>query len=717
MITRLSCSALALTFALAAGNCNAALAQNSSDDQAQTSDDIVVTAQRRDQRLQDVPVAVTAIGGEDLVSRRIENVTDLNRAVPSLNVQRTTKVPVIFLRGIGNNSSSPGQEQNVAVYVDGVYYPSLSASVFSFDDLERIEVLKGPQGTLFGRNATGGVIQVVTRDPGQTSEGRVALGYGNFETLQASGFLSGGLSEDLAASLSVRYSNQRDGWGTNVFDGGEVNKGKDFSARLKTVFTPADATKLTLTAGYSRSRSDFGTSRQILAGTPTLPPSFGSIRFNGNIYDRNANYPSQDTIAILSGAIRIDQKIGDLNLVSITAGQRTKATSFADVDQSPIDRLHVIQHDITRSASQELQLQSGSGSAVQWVAGFFYFYSRAGNEPQRQEGSLIGANNYRDIYGTQTTNSYSLFGQATLPLMAGLNLTAGGRYTIDEKSFAGRIETPAGVTSRANDKNEWKRFDFRIGLDGRLSDDVLLYANVATGFKSGVYNVVSIAAPPVSPEKLTSYEAGIKSDWFGGSLRVNASGFYYDYRNLQLLRQLGTAFVLQNAASAEIYGLEVETQLKLSRALSFSGGLSLIHSEYGHFPDAAANTPGANGLGVQGVIDATGNRLQRTPNLTLNLGVNYAVPLSSGELIFSGGISHNGGFYWETDNRLYQKAYTLLDAGIRYSPDAGGLEVQLWIKNLAKEKYYSYVTSSNGSPDTGAPGAPRTFGATIGYRF
>lgn len=296
----------------------------------------------------------------------------------------------------------------------------------------------------------------------------------------------------------MRISDQRDGWGRNVFTGDDVNRGKDVIARGKIVARPFDTTKASLSAQYSRSVADFGTSRQILPSTPTLPASFGSIAFNGNIYDRNANYPSRDRIEQYGAAARIDQGIGALSLVSISAYQHVLAQSLADVDQSPIDRLHVEQRDVTRSFSQELQLQSNPSSDVQWVAGLFYFHAKAGNEPQRQAGTLI-ATAYRDIFGTQTTDSYSVFGQASIPVLERTHITLGGRYTIDDKSINGRIVTPTATSSVTAGQREWKKFDYRIGIDHKLSDDALIYATIATGFKSGVYNVVSITTPPVSP--------------------------------------------------------------------------------------------------------------------------------------------------------------------------------------------------------------------------
>ncbi len=683
-------------------------------------DQIVVTAQRRTQNLQEVPIAVSVISAKTLDTLRVQDVADVGRLVPSLTVTRSGKAPTIFIRGIGNNSFSPGQEQNIATYVDGVYYPSMSANVFSFDNLERIEVLKGPQGTLFGRNSTGGVIQIVTQDPTQEAYGRVGATHGNYDYRQASAFVSGGLSDNLAANVAIRWSDQGDGWGTNIFNGEDVNLGRDYSARTKFVYTPGESTKISAGGFYSRTVQDFGSSRQMLPGTPMLPPSFGSIRFSGSIYDRNANYPSVDTTTQWGANVKVDHELNFANFVSISAYHVTEVSSLADIDQSPIDRTHVIWQDRTRSLSQEFQLQSLPEQPVQWVAGLYYFTADAGNIPQRQAGDLMAAfGGWRDIWGEQNTDSYALFGQTTFPLFDdATELTLGARYTTDDKSFKGRIETAAaGVTTRTRDQADWQNVTYRIALDRRFADNVMGYASIGTGFKSGVYNVVNITAAPAQPEKLTSYELGLKTDFYDSRLRLNSSLFYYDYTDLQLLRLVGATTTIQNAADAELYGLEIEARAVPMEGLTLNLGLSLIHSEYVDFPDAVANTPGANGLGVTRVFDASGNRLQRTPGSTLNFGVDYAWHTDAGEFGIGASIYRNGGFYWEPENRLEQDAYTLVDAGFRWRSSRNGLGVQLWAKNLLDEEYYAYVTSSSGAPDTGAPGAPRTYGVSISYDF
>ena len=683
-----------------------------------TLGEVVVTAQRRNQNIQDVPLAVSVISPAALDKLKIEDIQDIGRQVPSLTVSRSGKAPSIFMRGIGNNSFSPGQEQNIATYVDGVYYPSISANVFSFDNLERIEVLRGPQGTLFGRNSTGGVIQIVTKDPTQDPHGRLSVGYGNYDTTEISAFVSGGLSENLAANLGVRWHDQGEGWGTNVFDGSDVNMGRDVSARTKFVYTPSELTKITLGGFYSRTTQDFGSSRQMFPGAPTLPPSFGSISFTGSIYDRNANYPSWDRTEQTGVNLRWEQDLGFANLVSTSAHHVTEVTQQSDVDQSPIDRLHVEALDRTRSLSQEFQLQSKPESPIQWVGGFYYFTAEAGNIPQLQGGTLLAASGDRRIYGVQDTNSYSLFGQTTFPVFDDkTKLTLGARYTLDKKDFSGRIETGAGVISSASDSAEWDNVTYRVALDRDLNANTLAYASISTGFKSGVYNVVSITAPPVDPELLTSYEFGIKSDVLDKRLRLNAAAFYYDYRDIQLLRLLGATTLVQNAANAEIYGMEIEAIAKPIDGLTLNLGLSLLHSEYTDFTDAVANTPGSNGLGVTRFFDATGHELQRAPGSTANAGIDYSWQSSAGYYSVGGSVYRNGGFYWDPENRLEQAPYTLADAYLRWNSATNGLQVQLWAKNLFGKEYYAYATSSSGSPDTGAPGAPRTYGVTISYDF
>lgn len=690
--------------------------------------DIVVTAQRRSERLQDVPIAVTAVSGDDLLARGLNSATDLNMATPNLNVNRTVKTQIVYLRGVGNNSASPGQEQNVAIYVDGVYYPSMAANVFSFNNVERIEVLRGPQGTLFGRNTTGGLIQVVTKDPTDDLSGDFQAGYGNFDTYMASAYISGGVTDTLRADFALQYSNQRDGWGKNLVTGSDVYRGRDLNLRSKIVFEPNDMTKFTLSGIYFNAKSDF-TSRTVqpcaprLGGLDCVPipsdiPGFGNLPYTG-FYNTQSGLDIFERTRLRTLSLRYDQDIGFARLVNTSAYQKTKSYLQLDGDGVPAYQRISLWTDITESFSNEVQLLSPEGSSFDWIAGVFFFWSKAGSQPLQQTTPTTS----QSIFSSTSTHSFSGFAQVGIPLGENTRLTAGARYTIDKKSLTARIVNDvSGVTTNYPTRREtFSDPTFKVSLDHHLSPDALLYASISTGFKSGLYNTSSPTAPPVDPEKITSYELGAKLDLFDRRFRLNTAFFYYDYRDLQLIGYDGRTTFLQNASNAEIYGAEADFNAVLTDQFSFRGSAGYTHGRYTDFPGAQSNS---NVNPVTGVttsipagLDASGNHLGRTPTFTGNVGFDYSVPVSFGAVDLSGTFYHNSGFAWDVDNRLKEKAYQLLNMSATWTSKDEAFNVRLWADNILGTKYCAAQQSGNATLDQCSAAAPRTYGVVFGFKF
>jgi iron complex outermembrane receptor protein len=684
--------------------------------QSATLTEVVVSAQRRLQSLQDVPIAVTALSADSLEARGIRSALDLNTATPSLNITEFIKAPVIFLRGLGTTSTVPGQEQNVAVYVDGVYYASMIAGISSFNNLERVEVLKGPQGTLFGRNTTGGLLQIVTRDPSHVPSARMGVTYGDFDTTRVSAYGTTGIGEHLAADLSIMWIDQRKGWGRNLFDGSDVSLRDERNFRTKWVFEPFETTKLTWSASYIKTNSDLGISRQMLEGTPTLPPAFGSARFTGNIYDVNANTDAASSSEQKAASMRLDQQLGFARLVGIAGWQKVENYTRFDFDGTPGNmRIATWDPDKSQTFTGELQLLAPESSSLQWITGLYYFHNE-GFQDLTLTGNAFGrVARFANVNGSTNADSYSAFAQATYPLFAGTNVTLGARYTEDEKTLDASQSTALSI-ARAKDRRKWGNATYRFALDHKLTDDVMGYASISTGFKSGLFNLTSPLSPPVDPEKVLAYELGMKSTFLQHRLRLNLASFYYDYTDIQTTRIVANTSVLQNAAGAQIYGFEAELEAAATENLFVHSGLSAMHSRYTDFADAAANVP-VNGIGQQTKIDATGKNLPRAPELTLNLGLEYRLPTPVGEVGFDTNYYYNGGFYWEPDNRLKQGAYQLVNAGVSWTSRSKAFGLRLWADNLFSEQYLAYVTSASGGPDVGAAGAPRTFGITLDLRL
>jgi iron complex outermembrane receptor protein len=679
-------------------------------------EEIVVTAQRRSERLQDVPIAISAFTAETLESSGITGTSELQMVTPGLTFTATLSSANPYLRGVGTNDINAGNENSNATYVDGIYYPSMPGVIFSFLNIERIEVLKGPQGTLFGRNASGGLVHVITRDPAHEFgfEGRV--GYANYDTFEASGYVTGGLSSNLAADMSVYYSDQGKGWGRNLNTGDEVNSTDVLSLRSKWQLELGD-TRLTLSGDYTDRASDVGVTRQPLAG------SVGAdrvSRMRGTIYDfQGTATPFADTTQ--GGlALRAETDIGFARLVSLTGWRKLRTHLLLDQDNVRTSILNLNWDAKDESLTQEIQLLSEGGGPLQWIVGGFYMDRHSQYDPLGVFGGALppfmggGFNLFSDL----DTRSIAGFAQATYQLMDDTSFTAGVRYTSDRQHFNARQISFAGAQLAVREESvTYNKFTWRFALDHKITPDILLYGTVSRGFKAGIYNISSITAPTARPETLDAYEAGLKSDFLDRRLRINVAGFYYNYQDIQLQKVEAGASLTLNAADSKIYGMEIEATAIPIEGLTLQSGLSwLPKAEYVKFPGAPISS--RNPLGGNIVVsgDASGNRMVRAPKATFNASVNYNVPAFGGEVDFNLTYYHSSSYFWEPDNRIAQGAHDLVNAQIGWTAPGGQWDIRLWAKNLTDTEYFLFVgTAAVG--DSGAAAAPRTYGASVGFRF
>jgi iron complex outermembrane receptor protein len=684
--------------------------------------EVVVTAQRRAQNMQDVPIAVSAVTGELALAHGITEVSDLPVLAPGLSVTHEVGNALIYMRGVGNNNSTAGQEQNIAIYIDGVYYPSMSADPGSFTNLQRIEVLKGPQGTLFGRNTTGGLIQYVTKDPTQELHANANVGYGNFGTYDANAYVAGGITSNLAADLSVGYHDQSQGWGRNLATGAESSRLRSTDVRTKWVLTPLDGTRITLYGSHTSTWTDEGVNEQILSATPV--PALGGVKKPDSLYDINQNVNSYYTVGQTAINLRIDQEAGPVKLASISSYQNTNRNSLLDLDVTPIPELAATFPNLTSSFSQEFQVASNTSGRLNWVGGLMYFYMNGREKPL---SILAGPTELPVVsyFTGQKTDSISAYGQATIPLLSATDLTLGARYTRDTQELYGYQQalTPSGPIQIPVDPSTNSRhfgdFTYKVSLDQHLTDDIMAFASVSTGFKAGVYNI-TFSAPnesPVKPEKLTDFEAGLKSEFLDHRLRVNLDAFYYNYKDLQLQTYITTTIVTLNAASARIYGVEGEVEAILTDHLHLHAGASALDSQYRDFNNVPSYDS-SSGIGVPTLgLSGSGNRLLRTPAFQGNASLDYDIPLPVGALVANATYFHTSGYYFEPDNRLSQSAYNLVNGQLMWKSPDEHFNVRLWTKNLFNQQYYNQKISGSGSPDAGSPGAPRTYGLSLGVTF
>lgn len=714
--------------------------------------EIIVTAQRRAERLQDVPIAVTSISPSQAAAFGVSAGPSLANMVPGFEFTRQGSTVTPFLRGIGSSGSFAGNEPSIATFVDGVYVPTGGATVFDFNNIQSIEVLKGPQGTLFGRNATGGVVQVQTRDPSYETTGDVDIGYANYDTISAHAYFSTGLTDNVAFNVAAYGINQRDGWGENVVTGRDIFRHKSYGVRGKLLFDISDATSVLLLASYSYVRSEQGIAYRVVPGVfgrgGYSPEALGA-----GFYDGATNTEGRYYSKYANGSVKITHDFGNATLVSITGYGHFRNPSTFDVDASPTQFFqNVKNYDREKTFTQELQLLSPNDSNVSWILGAYYLYDKADITGQFQIAVPGASTNMRTW---QRTNSFSGFAQASTDILPRLNMTLGVRYTSDRRKAGGQADNglpwatppvaPTVFSFPADESETFSAVTGRFALNYKVSQDVNVYAAYNRGFKSGVFNLPALVptstriGPAVFPEELNAYSVGLKSEFFNRRARLNVEAFYYDYTNIQVstVQPTGGSFIT-NGGAATIKGFDVDLTVRPVTGLTISGSLSYAHGRYDEFdngptffpqppnapipiPAGCAFTtyPTAPGPVAQRACSLAGNKTVNTVPLSTNLNILYELPTAIGEITFAGNWAHRGGQYFQADNNPFtrQPKVDLFDASISWKSNNEALGIQLWARNITKEKYYSYVTETTSAYAKYSPAAPRTYGITLSSSF
>jgi iron complex outermembrane recepter protein len=681
-------------------------------------EEVTVTAQKRAENLQDVPVAVSAASAEMLSDLEIENVLEVEQVVPGLTYTTNAAQASPRIRGIGTSISAAGNEQAVATYVDGVYYASALGSIVSFNNIEQVAVLKGPQGTLFGRNTTGGLIQITTRDPGQEFAGEAELLYGNLDTIGADLYLSGGISDRAAADVAIHYQDQKEGFGTNLFNGRDVNRGDELSIRSKWRVALGADTNATFIADYGDSKSTGAVFR-------TKPGELPITGLPGPVsdFDTNTNTQPFSDIEQYGFSLKLTHDFQTMQFLSISAYRHTDWETLFDNDGHQVFILRARVSELDRQVSQEFQLLSTGEGPLQWVVGAYYFDASGGFLPGIVD--VVPSGLINTLFSKQKTESYSVFGQGTYPLSDATSVTAGLRWTTEDKSIdgSGALFFPAtGFTVPVGPIEAKETIDeptYRLAIDHQLTDNVMAYASYNHGFKSGGYDPSSVrAAVYVKPEELDAIEAGMKAEVLDRRLRLNGAAYYYDYTNLQLNTFVNGLLTVYNGDSAEVYGLDLDLAAAPTDRLTLTLGLASIHGRYGDFPVTQTASLPTGGIIALPDASADGKRLVNTPDWTVNLGANYKVPLSNGSLTFATNLYHSDGWYNAPENRTRMDSYDLVNASMTWAFGADEMySAKLWGRNLGDEFVFSSITNQVPVTDmvTGAPG--RTYGLTLGMKF
>ncbi|MFA5632226.1 MAG: TonB-dependent receptor [Porticoccaceae bacterium] len=734
------------TASLAAAAPSQTLAQSS-----YALEEIVVVAQRREQSLQDVPISIQAFSETSLLDAGVNNVGQLGMVTPSLNMTQQLLSFTPSIRGVGSPDASVGQESTVAMYVDGVYIANSNASIFAFNSVDRVEVLKGPQGTLFGRNATGGLVHVITKDPSHDAHLKGAVSYGNYDTAGVKLYGTTGLSDAVAADLAVFYRDQGEGWGDNLTTGTDVNKTEEFGIRSKWLIEAGENTQIRLTADYAELESSVGIQKALvpgsvgadgqlyfagcvaqLGGNPAAPTpqQFGTCqpiaaasatRAPDDYHDSYGAIPEENTSETWGLSARIDHSFGDLDFVSISAYRDSEVTMYWEQGGFPIPMVVIdIDKQGYETFSQEFQLMS-QGDKLDWILGAYIYNDESGFVRPYGigiSGLAVGAT--QNILALIDTESYALFGELTYALTERTKLTAGLRWTKDKRSIDQEVFLNGNQIAAIEQSEEWDEPTWRLVLDHQINDDVMVYGSYSRGFKSGNYNVSGVGTPAVEPEFIDAYELGIKSSLADGRVQLSAATYFYDYKDLQLARIEGGSLVTVNAASAEIMGFEMDLLANVTSRLQVRGGISWMDTEYTRFPDAPVYVPNALGLGLGGndlvALDLSGKSLARAPDVTFNVGGTYTVPVAVGDITVGANYYYNDGYGWEPSGRIEQDSYALINGFVSWRHPADTWGIRVFADNISDEEYQAFVTEQ-ALGDHYASAPPRTYGIELSFSF
>lgn len=713
-------------------------AQDSAQTSAEADDnatEIVVTALRRETSLLETPAAVTAFAGNDLRASQVTSLADIASSVPSLAIGEAAGVSLVTVRGVSLDALIGGIESSIAIHRDGVYLSQATPLNFLLMDVGDIQVLRGPQGTLYGRNATGGAINVTPARPTDELSGYVNFSAGNFGTYREEAAVSGPLVGDTLLFRIAGLAEQRtEGYAKNVATGEKLGTSYEAGARGTLEFAPSAATTVRAEGFYfhGRNTADFWVnlepySASQLAANPDFANHAVSYDPRRPALDLTPEDVQTSKGAVLSGEFGLGSGLSLETKTSYTDLSYERRN--ADCDGTAIPTCSSNRADRSRSFQQEVTLKLKS-DRVNGLLGAFYDNDLANarqtfpwNNPAQ---GFVSVGGFPLPNGTQTqqisrqrTKSLAVFADGDVELAPWVSLYGGARYSRDKRNM--RLTSGLGLT--ANDQillgctdlaQEVRYSDFsgKAGVQLRPGAHNQIYAQWQQGFKAGGFNAASCGGS-FKPERITAYEVGYKASLFDRKLDLSLAAFHYDYTDLHTAQIIGVSYSITNAGSAKIDGVEVEAALRPLSGLQIDARGSLLDARYGDYRnfdpiDAAA-----------GEQDLTGKRLNRAPKFSGALGLQYSAPVGTGEFRLRAEMTYTSRYYFRPFNEPLdsQDGFVTGNANISYAFD-DGLEVRAYVRNIANERIIAGIfTSDIGQTRQAQYQPPRTYGLGLSYRF
>ncbi|WP_439476654.1 TonB-dependent receptor [Brevundimonas sp.] len=711
-----------------------AMAQDAApQDGVSSLDDVVVSARRRDELLKDVPISVSAIGEERLEQTGASDITALQQQTPNATVQvarGSNSTLISFIRGVGQQDPLWGFEPGVGLYVDDVYVARPQGAVLDIYDVQRIEVLRGPQGSLYGRNTVGGAIKYVTNTLSHDPELSLRGAFGSYNQIDLMAVGSIPLADNFRVGGAIA-SYQRDGYGTNINTGAEHYNKDVLAGRVSAEWEPRDDISIRL--AYDRVQDDSNPrhgSRLVAGATPA-----GAIL--SSVYDTNAGLGDVNSVESQGASATIEMELNDhWTFKSITAWREGETTTVIDFDNTPSPTLDIPGFYADNQLTQEFQFLFDY-DRIQGVAGFFYLDGHAEGAFDTilgNAGIVIGTN------GQVKTESWAGFADVNLDLTDRLHLGLGVRYTLDEKEgtvfranylgatrsplLGGTVRAPLLVRSNYTNDNDFTQFTPRIALSYDLTDDVTTYASYSQGFKSGGFDMrgdVILTPNTVNgydPETVDSYEIGLKGSL--DRLTFAAAAFYNQYQDQQVTTQVPSgasiASFVDNVGSSTFYGFEFEGRLRILDNLSANFAVGYLNSDFEEFLRYNLTTMVFEDISDQVV-------LQNAPDWTGYFGFTWIGDVAGGDLAVTPSISYRGdSSMFEFPNPILdQQAYSLVDLSIVWTDPTDRFTVGVYGKNLTDEEYrvggYNFPGALFNNSIIGYYGPPQTVTASLKVKF
>lgn len=707
-------------------------------------EEVVVTATKREESIRDVGISMTAFSGNSMKKLGMTDPTDIAAHTPNMTFSTPLgegSNPTLAIRGVALNTFVDNDEQPVAMYVDEVYLGTIAGQTLQLFDLQRVEVLRGPQGTLYGRNTTGGLVHFISRKPSHEFDAYMDATFGNYNRIGIEGAVGGGLSDAVSGRLSW-YSNRDDGFQKDRSTGERGGSADATAVRAQLLFELGDSSDLLWSshAGEVDQTSVFYNNLGMLHadGSPcSIAEIQAALCFDDDDFDGVPGYRDPDggdpyegdytgalplVIKTRGSSVKLEMSLNDrYSLTSVTGYEHVDKMQIEGTYPGPVD--HNYRYEIDAEQwSQELRLAYTGTSLVSIVG--IYAYA------DDKDGGIGSLGDFYQTRYTQETDAYAVFAQADYDLTETFTFTSGIRYTKEHKQFdmdvfwefdADRDKGDVPAFSQLHDER-YSNVSGKLGVEWRPDDDSMIFANVSRGYRSGGFNGAFVFFPeqvaePIDEEILTSYEIGLRTGWPGVRTDLNATAFYYDYEDLQTLKQTviagDIASLLSNAAQASVQGAELELTAHLTDNFDVVLGASYLDSET---KDFIVDDFDEDGNPIE--VDFSGTELVFAPEFTANGIFRYFRATDMGLWSVQADFNYTSDYFQHPDNHPLGRtaSYTLWNSRIAWANQNDTVEVAAWVKNLTDESY-----AVNSYPLYGSwvevIAKPRTYGITVSYRM